>query len=323
MYQVRPGGRYWGKRATPGPVLRAGCVFSVPLIALPPFPPPFFPQALSMKIKADRDALEATVATAKANLVAGLPPDEDAEREWARREVSCCVRETWRGGLSRSLLFLSVFPFSRERHLRAVVPPSSRYSESGPAPPLIHPPSPPTSPLSPQRERVALGHVAANRAAELDAPASKSTAEARPNAYLGEDMGLPKPYGAYAPFKPTDAGVSGTRPWEAPGRGGFLAVGDPRAFFPSPSRSSFPPTPTFLRSRPQCGISESRTLRRFCCRAAGAFRASRLPGNALSCNSLALACRTSASRRGGRDCAANLRSICSGWRDALFYNPCF
>ena len=40
-----------------------------------------------MKIKADRDAMEATVASAKANLAAGLPPDEDAEREWARREV--------------------------------------------------------------------------------------------------------------------------------------------------------------------------------------------------------------------------------------------
>lgn len=35
-----------------------------------------------------------------------------------------------------------------------------------------------------------------------------TAAEARPNAYIPEDIGIPKPYGAFTPFKPTDAGSS-------------------------------------------------------------------------------------------------------------------
>ncbi|KAG6556431.1 hypothetical protein Mapa_002374 [Marchantia paleacea] len=34
----------------------------------------------------------------------------------------------------------------------------------------------------------------------------KSTAEQRPNAYIEQDLGLPKPFGLYAPFKPSDIG---------------------------------------------------------------------------------------------------------------------
>lgn len=34
----------------------------------------------------------------------------------------------------------------------------------------------------------------------------KTTAEPRPNAYIQEYMGVPKPYGGFAPFKPTEAG---------------------------------------------------------------------------------------------------------------------
>jgi chromosome segregation ATPase len=34
----------------------------------------------------------------------------------------------------------------------------------------------------------------------------KTTAEPRPNAYIPEDLGIPKPYSTYAPFKPTEPG---------------------------------------------------------------------------------------------------------------------
>ena len=120
-----------------------------------------------------------------------------------------------------------------------------------------------------QRERVALVQVASSRAAELDAPASKSTAEARPNAYLGEDMGLPKPYGTYAPFKPTDAGVSNSiGPW------GIASLQSPPISPPfthtyAPLKC-FPPSPLVCimrdhaRCRPQCGTSGSRIRPRFC-----------------------------------------------------------
>ena len=35
---------------------------------------------------------------------------------------------------------------------------------------------------------------------------TNTTAEPRPNAYLPEALGIPKPYGQYAPFKPTEPG---------------------------------------------------------------------------------------------------------------------
>lgn len=34
----------------------------------------------------------------------------------------------------------------------------------------------------------------------------QSAAEPRPNAYIPEQLGIPKPYGGFAPFKPTDTG---------------------------------------------------------------------------------------------------------------------
>lgn len=37
---------------------------------------------------------------------------------------------------------------------------------------------------------------------------SKTTAEPRPNAYIADDIGIPKPYGAHAPFKPTPLGAN-------------------------------------------------------------------------------------------------------------------
>eukprot|EP00775_Hariotina_reticulata_P013164 gene13164-13294_t len=35
-----------------------------------------------------------------------------------------------------------------------------------------------------------------------------TTAESRPNAYIPEDLGIPKPYGGFAPFKPTQPGAT-------------------------------------------------------------------------------------------------------------------
>jgi len=36
----------------------------------------------------------------------------------------------------------------------------------------------------------------------------KTTAEPRPTAYIPEEYGIPKPYGALAPFKPSELGSS-------------------------------------------------------------------------------------------------------------------
>ena len=35
-----------------------------------------------------------------------------------------------------------------------------------------------------------------------------TTAEPRPNAYIPDDIGIPKPYGALAPFKPSELGAT-------------------------------------------------------------------------------------------------------------------
>ena len=36
----------------------------------------------------------------------------------------------------------------------------------------------------------------------------QTTAEPRPNAYIPDDIGIPKPYGGLAPFKPTELGAT-------------------------------------------------------------------------------------------------------------------
>lgn len=36
----------------------------------------------------------------------------------------------------------------------------------------------------------------------------KTTAEPRPTAYIPEDLGIPKPYGQLAPFKPSEQGTT-------------------------------------------------------------------------------------------------------------------
>ena len=38
--------------------------------------------------------------------------------------------------------------------------------------------------------------------------AVRTTAEPRPNAYIPDDLGIPKPYGGLAPFKPIEAGAT-------------------------------------------------------------------------------------------------------------------
>lgn len=36
----------------------------------------------------------------------------------------------------------------------------------------------------------------------------RTTAEPRPNAYIPDELGIPKPYGGRGPFKPTEGGAT-------------------------------------------------------------------------------------------------------------------
>lgn len=56
-------------------------------------------------------------------------------------------------------------------------------------------------------QRVAEAEASA-AAAEMPAASVRTTAEPRPNAYIPDDIGIPKPYGANAPFKPSVTGAS-------------------------------------------------------------------------------------------------------------------
>mmetsp|Transcript_22973 Transcript_22973/g.63455 ORF Transcript_22973/g.63455 Transcript_22973/m.63455 type:complete len:940 (-) Transcript_22973:763-3582(-) len=61
------------------------------------------------------------------------------------------------------------------------------------------------------REEATLADLAEQRMAEAKALESKvfetsSTAEPRPNAYIPEEIGIPKPFGVFTPFKPSDPG---------------------------------------------------------------------------------------------------------------------
>lgn len=63
-----------------------------------------------------------------------------------------------------------------------------------------------------ERKRAQLAALTAKREEELrmDAPLtmSKTTADPRPTAYIPDEIGIPKPYGALAPFKPSELGSS-------------------------------------------------------------------------------------------------------------------
>ncbi|KAL0032778.1 hypothetical protein WJX79_009876 [Trebouxia sp. C0005] len=106
-------------------------------------------QAHSIKLSADKEALEEVVMAASDKLQAGAAPTKDVERDWQQMERD------------RSQLW-----------------DMKRQAE------MIH---------QIQDDQV------------MGPP---SLAESRPNAYIPEDLGIPKPYGGFAPFKPSEPGSS-------------------------------------------------------------------------------------------------------------------
>jgi len=103
-------------------------------------------QASSMKLQQEKQHLVELLASAAAQVEAGLAPSEDAEREWYRME--------------------------RERLLLENAQMETREAA----------------------------------VADESVNATRTTAEPRPNAYIPNDLGIPRPYGGMAPFKPSEAG---------------------------------------------------------------------------------------------------------------------
>ena len=65
-----------------------------------------------------------------------------------------------------------------------------------------------------ERERLRRQEEAMERAnrraqeSQMPAQITRTTAEPRPNAYIPDELGIPKPYGGLAPFKPSEAGAT-------------------------------------------------------------------------------------------------------------------
>jgi hypothetical protein len=63
-----------------------------------------------------------------------------------------------------------------------------------------------------ERKRLAAVDAAMHQGDELrlvqPVDMAKTTAEPRPTAYIPDELGIPKPYGGSAPFKPTELGSS-------------------------------------------------------------------------------------------------------------------
>lgn len=57
-----------------------------------------------------------------------------------------------------------------------------------------------------RREAALQASAAPEEGALLPATVTRTTAEPRPNAYIPDEIGIPKPYGGHAPFKPSAAG---------------------------------------------------------------------------------------------------------------------
>jgi len=104
-------------------------------------------QATAMKLTQENALKDEQLQSMDRNLVEGLAPTEEMEREWQRYENELDRRST-------------------DAYAKSVL------QETAPAQ-LTH-----------------------------------TTAEPRPNAYIPDDIGIPKPYGALAPFKPTELGTT-------------------------------------------------------------------------------------------------------------------
>ena len=61
-----------------------------------------------------------------------------------------------------------------------------------------------------KREAAQSGGASSQRMSDGMVPAAivRTTAEPRPNAYIPDEIGIPKPYGALAPFKPMQQGAT-------------------------------------------------------------------------------------------------------------------
>lgn len=62
--------------------------------------------------------------------------------------------------------------------------------------------------LARREARLAKQQAVGTEGGMVPAVTVRTTAEPRPNAYIPDDLGIPKPYGGLAPFKPTDPGAS-------------------------------------------------------------------------------------------------------------------
>lgn len=129
-------------------------------------------RATALKLEQEKTDLEGTLETARSNMDQGLPPTADAEQEWLRME-----RNRMRAIEDRMALT------------------AEQEAEEIPGTHRVH--------------GCVCVYVRADGwcVSDVGTGVTRTTAEPRVNAYIpDDDLGIPKPYGSRAPFKPSEAG---------------------------------------------------------------------------------------------------------------------
>merc|ERR1719206_244750 len=132
-------------------------------------------QATSLKLEHQKESLHTQIEQGQTLLSQRLAPFDEAEREWAHHEQRRLrqIHQDQRSTRPSSNRGLGV------NHRDWT--PSYDYTDDA-------------------KQKDASGERMVSSAN------SKTTAEPRPKAYVADDIGIPKPYGAHAPFKPTPLG---------------------------------------------------------------------------------------------------------------------
>jgi len=137
-------------------------------------------QATTIRLEAEKDALHAVIVEGQLLLNQQQAPFEQAQLEWANMERNRMRNidhlhhhlPSSRGINHRD--WTPSYDYTADQHHDA-------HSANGP------------------------GNTSSAGGSKIN---SKTTAEPRPNAYIADDIGIPKPYGAHAPFKPTPLGAN-------------------------------------------------------------------------------------------------------------------
>lgn len=145
-------------------------------------------------------ARNAQYEMARSRMEAGEAPTEDCEREWWRLQRTSMMMEEYKAVREeeRRIIDSKVSDGKGSLHgvRQGVIERQGKVGGAQGAPLCF-------SSLIPPRPYFCPAHLHPQNTQISDV---QSTADARPNAYIPENLGIPKPYGGFSPFKPSEQG---------------------------------------------------------------------------------------------------------------------